>query len=531
MAEEESMSLIDDSRDTCTIPPTSIDDSLSCSVPSLSVNDTVCSMPSLSVEDTTSLPTMLSVETTVSRETAADASRSSSSTNDFVRNVEEEMLKVSIDKTNIDRTTDDYPTTNQSNNVPHLHTSQRQEERAVNASHRLLSEADNKLLSCPLELPTYKDDNIFPSSKPKNVSQEVSKKQATVSTYGTQVVKSKPETKEQSVQVVVSGIGDKPVEKRVSFSSNIETTEDDKSPKLSIARKEDEPLYKVLSVSPKQSNKTTTKNNDNITLALKSNTARSLVNTQDKPSTYPAFPTYTTTIESKPVTNKHNQVTSTRHTNFSSPYSFASRKESSVLPSNQVSLQRYDGGNEIATQTNSIMKSSTNTTHVTAPPEDNHEYNTKLASLGDELDCIRKLARRPWSKHASANNRHVPSSIDLPDNIEVQNDEPQLELNNESTTPLSRTSTLTTIPFELQCTKTRLFPTSSNNNNRRRSTGENNQSGAFSPNASLCGSGSVSVHGDDSLSSVSFIKPKRRDSRQLLHPRSSLTSKKKEQSK
>jgi len=522
-----------------------------CSIPSLSLSvsqadDTFCSIPSLPIEE--SLPTTSSVETTVSRETAAEASRSSSSSNDFVRNVEEEMLKVSIDKTNIDRTTDDYPT-NQSNNVPYLHTSQRQEERAASASHRLLSEADNKLLSSPLELPTYKDDNTFPSNKPKNTStsQEVSKKKVTVSTCGTQVqIKSKPETNERGVQALVSkaasdDVDDKPVEKRVSFSSNIETTEIEKSSKLSISEKKDEPLYKVLTVSPKQSNKTTENNNvsSHSNLELKSNTARSLVKTQHKPSTYQAFPT----IESKPVTNKHNQVTSTRHTNFSSPYSFASCKESSVLPSNPVSLQRYDGGNEIATQTNSIMKPSTNTTRVTAPPEDNHEYNTKLSSLEQELDCIRRLLddtksksiARSHSKQAqlSNNNRHVPSSIDLPDNIEVQNDGPQLKLNNESTTPLSRTSTLTTIPFELQCTKTRLFPAKNNNNNRRRSTGKNNQSGSFSPTASFCGSGSVSVSGNESLSSVSFIKPKRRNSRQLLHPRSSLlgSSKKNNQSK
>ena len=417
------------------------------------------------------------------------------------------------------------------------YTHQRQEERAASASNRLLSEADNKLLSCPLELPTYKDDNTFPSNKPKKNA--VSKKKVNVSTCGKVQVKSKPETKEQATQAVVPRIDDKPVEKRVSFSSIIKTTEDEKSSKLPIAGKEDEPLYNVLTVSPKQSNKTTKNNNvsSHSNLELKSNTARSLVNTQHMPSTYQAFPT----IESKPVTNKHNQVTSTRHTNFSSPYSFASRKESSVLPSNQVSLQRYDGGNEIATQTNSIMKPSTNTTRVTAPPEDN-QYNTKLSSLEQELDCIRKLlddtksksvARSPLLKHTSANNRHVPSSIDLPDNIEVKNDEPQLKLNNESSTPLSRTSTLTTIPFELQCTKTRLFPAAGNNNNRRRSTGKNNQfqTGAFSPGALFCGSGSVSVQGDDSLSSVSFIKPKRRDSRQLLHPGSSLTSKKKEQSK
>jgi len=534
MADEES---IHADGTSCSIPSLQIDDSMSCSVPSLSVNDTLCSIPSLSIEHTTSLPTMLSVETTMSRETAAEASRSSSSTNDFVRNVEEEMLKVSIDKTNIDRTTEDYPT-NQSNNVPHLHN--RQEERAVSASHRLLSEADNKLLSSPLELPAYKDNSIFPRN---SSSQEVSKKKVAVSTCGTQVqVKSKPETNERGVQAVVSkaAIDEKLVEKRVSFSSIIKTTEDDKSPKRLVVGKEDEPLYKVLTVSPKQSNKTTKNNNvsSNSNLELKSNTARSLLNTQHMQSTYQAFPT----IESKPVTNKHNQVTSTRHTNFSSTYSFSSRKESSVLPSNQVSLQRFDGGNEIATQTNSIMKPIINTTHVTAPPEDNHEYNTKLASLGDELDCIRKLlddtksksiSRRPWSKHASANNRHVPSSIDLPENIEVQNDGPQLKLNNESTTPLSRTSTLTTIPFELQCTKTRLFPAKNNNNNRRRSTGKNNQSGSFSPTASFCGSGSVSVSGNESLSSVSFIKPKRRNSRQLLHPRSSLlgSSKKNNQSK
>jgi len=467
---------------------------------------------------------------------------------DFVRNVEEEMLKVSIDKTNIDRTTEDYPT-NQSNNVPYLHTSQRQEERAASASHRLLSEADNKLLSSPLELPTYKDNNTLPSSKLKKnaASQEVSKKKVAVSTCGTQVqVNSKPKTREQSVQVVVSkaaidDVDDKFVEKRVSFSSIIKTIEDEKSPKLSIAGKEDEPLYKVLSVSPKQSNKTTKNSNvsSQSNLELKSNTARSLVNTQHMQSAYQAFPT----IESKPVTNKHNQVTSTRHTNFSSPFSFASRKESSVVPSNQVSQQRHDEGNEIVTQTNSIMKPTINTTHVTAPPEDNHEYNTKLSSLENELDCIRKLlddtksksVARSHSKQAQLpnNNRHVPTSIDLPDNIEVQNDEPQLKLNNESSTPLSRTSTLTTIPFELQCTKTRLFPTKGNNNSRR-SIGKNNQleSGTFSPSASLCGSGSVSVSGNDSLSSVSFIKPKRRDSRQLLHPRSSSgSSKKNNQSK
>ena len=528
MADEESVRL--SNNDTCSIS-SSIDDSMSCSVPSLSVNDTLCSIPSLSIEE--SLPTTSSSEIT-----AVESSRSSSSTNDFVRNVEEEMLKVSIDKTNIDRTTDDYPTTNQPNNLPHLHTSHRQEERAASASHRLLSEADNKLLSCPLELPTYKDDNTFPSRKPKKnaASQEVSKKKVTVSTCGTQVVQVK-NTNERGVQAVVSkAASDKHVEKRVSFSSNIKTSEDDKTPQRSIVEKEDEPLYKVLTVSPKQSNKTTKNNNvsSNSNLELKSNTARSLVNTQHMPSTYQAFPT------SKSERNKNNQVTSTRHTNFSSPYSFASHKESSVVPSNQVSQQRHDEGNEIATQTNSIMKPSTNTTHVTALPKDNHDYNTKLSNLEQELSCIRRLlddtksksvARSPLLRHTSANNRHVPNSIDLPDNIEVQNDEPQLKLNNESSTPLSRTSTLTTIPFELQCTKTRLFPSVSNNNNRRRSAGKNHQSGAFSPNASFCGSGSVSVSCNDSLSSVSFIKPKRRDSRQLLHPRSSLTSKKTEQSK
>ena len=396
------MSLRDDNCDTqCSIPSLSVSqaDETLCSLPSLSISTSIDdSIPSLSVssakdmsvEDTISLPTTSSDETT-----AAEASRSSSS-NDFVSNIEEEMLKVSIDKANIDHTTEDYPIANQSNHVPNLHTAHRPEERAASASHRLLSEADNKLLSCPLELPTYKDDNTFPSSKTKkiDVSREVSKKQVTVSTCGTQVqVKN---TNERGVQAVVSKaagncVDERPVEKRVSFISNIETTEDDKSHKLSNKDEPlyNEPLYKVLSVSPKQRNKTT-KNTDNITrqanLELKSNTARSLVNAQHIPSAHQA---YTTTAEKEPDSNKHNQVTSTRHTNFSSPYSFASRKESSIWPSKQVSHQRHDEDNEI--QTNSIMKPLTNTTHATALPEDNQEYNTKLSSLEDELNCIRKV--------------------------------------------------------------------------------------------------------------------------------------------
>ena len=202
--DDDSIPSMTDEDDMCSIP--SLPNLSQCSIPTLSV-----SAKDISVEDTTSLPTTSSVETTVSRETAAESSRSSSS-NDFVSNIEEEMLKVSIDKANIDHTTEDYPIKSQSNHVPHLHTSQRQEERAANASNRLLSEADHELLKSPLELPTYKDNIAFPSSKTKiGASQEVSEKP--MSTCGTQVqVKSKPDTKEQSVQAVESGIDDKPVE-------------------------------------------------------------------------------------------------------------------------------------------------------------------------------------------------------------------------------------------------------------------------------------------------------------------------------
>jgi len=75
MADEESMSLRDDSCDTCTIPSLSVSQD---AIPSLQISsndDTQCSIPSLSISLSIeeSFPTTTSVETTMSREIAADA--------------------------------------------------------------------------------------------------------------------------------------------------------------------------------------------------------------------------------------------------------------------------------------------------------------------------------------------------------------------------------------------------------------------------------------------------------------------------
>ena len=274
------------------MPSLPIDDS----IPSISVNETfddgACSMPSLSVNETfddacvsmPSLPTsIVGVEDAETKSSSLSLQSSNKEdvninrTNnisgpDFVHIIQQEMLQVAIDRTNLAGRDLIVGTTSQSS-VPYLYTSQRPEQRENNIQSRLVRERDSKLL-CPLELPVFKTDTeeFFPANKSKKaISQQNSDRQVLhrsdqimTASRGIQCSKReeieangcKPlKTKEKSVQVVVKeemSDDDQPVQ-------NLESTrrmdkpgvDDDTRPECKTST--DEPLYKVMTVSAPRS--------------------------------------------------------------------------------------------------------------------------------------------------------------------------------------------------------------------------------------------------------------------------------------
>ena len=274
-------------------PPTSSADD---SIPSISVNETfdvdACSMPSLSVNETfddacvsmPSLPTsIVGVEDAETKSSSLSLQSSNKEdvninrTNnisgpDFVHIIQQEMLQVAIDRTNLAGRDLIVGTTSQSS-VPHLYTSQRPEQREKNIQSRQVRERDSELL-CPSELPVFKTDTeeLFPANKSKKaIAQKNSERQVLhrsdqimTASRGIQCSKReeieangcKPlKTKEKSVQVVVKeemSDDDQPVQ-------NLESTQrmdkpgvdDDTRPECKTST--DEPLYKVMTVSAPRS--------------------------------------------------------------------------------------------------------------------------------------------------------------------------------------------------------------------------------------------------------------------------------------
>ena len=263
------------------IPSISVNETFddgACSMPSLSINETfndeACSMPSLptssvGVEDAETKSSSLSLQSSNKEDVNINRTNNISGP-DFVHIIQQEMLQVAIDRTNLAGRDLIVGTTSQSS-VPHLYTSQRPEQREKNIQSRQVRERDSELL-CPLELPVFKTDTeeLFPANKSKKaIAQKNSERQVLhrsdqIMTASRGIQCSKKEereangykpTKEKSVQVVVKeemSDDDQPVQ-------NLESTQrkdkpgvdDDTRPECKTST--DEPLYKVMTVSAPRS--------------------------------------------------------------------------------------------------------------------------------------------------------------------------------------------------------------------------------------------------------------------------------------
>ena len=276
------------------LPVSSADDSIpsisenetfddgACSMPSLSVNETfndeACSMPSLptssvGVEDAETKSSSLSLQSSNKEDVNINRTNNISGP-DFVHIIQQEMLQVAIDRTNLAGRDLIVGTTSQSS-VPYLYTSQRPEQRENNILSRLVRERDSKLL-CPLELPVFKTDTeeFFPANKSKKaIAQKNSERQVLhrsdqimTASRGIQCSKKeereangcKPlKTNEKSVQVVVvkeemsdDGQPDQKLEESTQ-TMNKPGVDDDTRPECKTST--DEPLYKVMTVSAPRS--------------------------------------------------------------------------------------------------------------------------------------------------------------------------------------------------------------------------------------------------------------------------------------